>query len=202
MPLDLFAALVAFAAATAWTPGPNNLMLMTSGVNFGFVRSIPHMAGISIGFPLMIVLVGLGIGGVFDAFPQLYLVLKIVSIAYMLWLAWRMANAGPLRKEAAAANRPMHFLEAVAFQWVNPKAWVMALSGAATYTLPANYLFSLLTIEGTFLVVNLPGCSAWTGFGVSLRKLLQDEKRVHIFNVTMAVLLVASLLPVLWELRS
>ena len=201
MPFDLFAALVAFAAVTAWTPGPNNLMLMTSGVHFGFMRTIPHMAGVSIGFPLMIVLIGLGIGGVFDAIPQLYLVLKVVSIAYMLWLAWKMAHAGPLKKEDKAATRPMRFHEAVLFQWVNPKAWTMALGGAATFTLPAHYLFTLLAIAGTFLVVNVPGCAAWIAFGTSLRSLLQDESRVRIFNWTMAVLLVASLVPVLWELR-
>ena len=201
MPFDLFAALVAFAAATAWSPGPNNLMMLNSGVNFGFLRTIPHMAGVAIGFPIMIVLVGLGIGGVFDAAPQLYLVLKVVSIVYMLWLAWKIANAGPLRKAAAATSRPMRFHEAVLFQWVNPKAWTMALSGAATYTLPASYLLTLLIMAATFLVVNLPGCAAWTAFGTSLRKLLQDQRRVRIFNWGMALLLIASLVPVLWELR-
>lgn len=201
MPFELFVALVGFAAATAWSPGPNNLMLLASGVNFGLVRTIPHMAGISLGFPLMIVLVGLGVGGAIAAVPQLYLALKVLGILYMLWLAWKIANAGPMNKETVAVSRPMRFHEAVLFQWVNPKAWAMALTGAATYTLPTAYLLSLLTIAGTFLVVNLPGCFAWIGFGVGLRKLLQDEKRVRIFNVTMALLLVASLLPVLWELR-
>jgi len=201
MPLQLFLALVSFCAATSWTPGPNNLLLLTSGVNFGFVRTLPHMAGISIGFPIMIVLVGLGLGQMFTAYPPLYLALKIAGVLYMLWLAWKVANAGPMTKEAAAAGRPMRFHEAVLFQWVNPKAWAMALTGAATYTLPAHYLFTLLAIAGTFLVVNIPGCCAWTGFGVSLRNLLQDESRVRVFNWTMAVLLLASLAPVVWELR-
>ena len=201
MPLQLFLALAGFCAVTSWTPGPNNLLLLSSGVNFGFARTLPHMAGISIGFPVMIVLLGLGLGQAFTAYPPLYLGLKIGGIVYMLWLAWKVANAGPMIKEAAAAGRPMRFHEAVLFQWVNPKAWAMALTGAATYTLPSAYVGTLLTLAGTFLVVNIPGCAAWTGFGVSLRKLLQDESRVRIFNWTMAVLLLASLAPVLWELR-
>ena len=201
MPFDLFLALVGFCAATAWTPGPNNLLLLTSGVNFGFARTLPQLAGISVGFPVMIVLLGLGLGQAFTAYPPLYLALKILGILYMVWLAWKVANAGPMHKETASANRPMRFHEAVLFQWVNPKAWAMALTGAATYTLPSAYFITLLTIAGTFLVVNIPGACAWIGFGVRLRKLLQDERRVRIFNWTMAALLVASLLPVLWELR-
>ena len=201
MPLDLLVALIGFAAATAWTPGPNNLMLLASGVNFGFMRTIPHLLGINFGFPAMIVLVGLGLGGIFTAIPQFFLVLKVLGIAYMLWLAWHIANAGPMDAEAKSAAKPMRFHEAVLFQWVNPKAWAMALTGAATYTVPAHYLLSHFTIAATFLVVNLPGACAWIGFGVGLRKLLQDPVRVRVFNITMAVLLVASLLPVLWELR-
>ena len=199
MPTELLAALIGFAAAMAWTPGPNNLMLMTSGVNFGFVRTLPHMAGISIGFPLMIVIVGLGIDQLFAAMPQLYAVLKVLSVLYMLWLAWHIANAGPMSKETIAEARPMRFHEAVLFQWVNPKGWAIALTAAAAYTLPAAYLLSLLIIAGTFFMVNLPGSVAWVTFGVGLRKLLQDPARVRVFNITMAVLLVASLLPVLWE---
>ena len=201
MSVDLLLALIGFAAATAWTPGPNNLMLLTSGVNFGFMRTLPHMAGISIGFPMMIVLVGLGLGGVFAAVPQLYTALKLLSIGYMLWLAWHIANAGPISTGTAAGSRPMKFYEAVLFQWVNPKAWAMALTGAATYTMPTAYLFSLVTIAATFFVVNLPGAVAWIGSGVALSKLLQDPARVRIFNWGMAILLVASLFPVLYELR-
>jgi len=201
MSYQFFAALISFAAATAWTPGPNNLMLLASGVNFGFIRTIPHLAGVNLGFPVMIVLVGLGVGGVFTAMPQLYTVLKVVGIAYMLWLAWKIANAGPMTKEAAAASRPMRFHEAMLFQWVNPKAWAMALTGAAIYTVPTSYFLSLVAIAGTFLVVNLPGAFAWIAFGVGLRQLLQDAKRVRIFNWTMAGLLIASLAPVLWELQ-
>lgn len=199
MPLELLISTIGFAAAMAWTPGPNNFMLLASGVNFGFARTLPHMIGVSVGFPLMIVIVGTGLGQVFAAAPQLYLVLKVLSILYMLWLAWKIATAGPMHKEAAAASRPMRFYEAVLFQWVNPKAYAIALTAVAAYTLPAAYLFSLAVIATIFLFVNLPGCGAWTAFGVSLRQMLQDEKRVRIFNWTMAVLLVASLAPVLWE---
>ena len=201
MSFDLLVALVAFAAAMAWTPGPNNLMLLTSGVNFGLARTMPHLIGICVGFPLMIVIVGVGIGQVFISFPLLYTVLKALSVLYMIWLAWKIANAGPMKKEAVAATRPMRFHEAVLFQWVNPKGWAIALTAVAAYTLPAAYTFSLLMIALTFLDINVPGSFAWVGFGLGLRKLLQDPVRVRLFNVTMAVLLVASLLPVMWELR-
>ena len=119
----------------------------------------------------------------------------------MLWLAWRIANSGPLQAEAQAAARPMRFHEAVLFQWVNPKAWAMALTAAATYTLPDRYLFTLLLIAAAFCVINVPGALAWIGSGVALRTLLQDPARVRIFNLAMAALLVASLAPVLWELK-
>ena len=128
MSFDLLVALVAFAAAMAWTPGPNNLMLLTSGVNFGLARTMPHLIGICVGFPLMIVIVGVGIGQVFISFPLLYTVLKALSVLYMIWLAWKIANAGPMKKEAVAATRPMRFHEAVLFQWVNPKGWAIALT--------------------------------------------------------------------------
>ena len=199
MPLDLLAALIGFAAAMAWTPGPNNLMLMTSGVNFGFARTLPHMAGISIGFPLMIVIVGLGIAQLFTAMPELYTVLKVLSVLYMLWLAWHIANAGPMSKETIAESQPMRFHEAVLFQWVNPKAWAMCLTAISAYTVPAHFAASMVVVTLVFVLVNLPTVSLWTLFGVTLRGLLADARRVRLFNAAMALALVASLWPVLAE---
>ncbi|MBI3507172.1 MAG: LysE family translocator [Proteobacteria bacterium] len=197
MPLDQFLALVVFSFVTSATPGPNNLMLLASGVNFGFARTIPHMFGIALGFTLMVGLVGLGIGQLFALLPWLHETLKFLGLAYMFWLAWKIANAGTIG-EGGESGRPMTFLAAAAFQWVNPKAWAMAISAIATYTLAGDYAASLAVVAGTFGLVNLPTISSWVLFGVWLRRFLSDPRIVRWFNWTMAILLVASLLPVLW----
>ena len=134
MNTEILIGLTGFAFVSSITPGPNNLMLMASGANFGFWRSIPHMLGILLGFTLMVFLVGLGLAQVFDAYPVLHDVLKVVSVVYMGWLAWKIANAAPPKK-GEAAGTPMTFLQAAAFQWVNPKAWAMALTAVTVYSL-------------------------------------------------------------------
>jgi threonine/homoserine/homoserine lactone efflux protein len=194
---DLLLALIGFAFVTSVTPGPNNMMLLASGVNHGFRKSIPHMLGISIGFGGMIVAVGLGIGQIFTRYPQTYLALKVISIIYLLWLAWKIANSSPLSSEGAeVVGRPMSFLGACAFQWVNPKAWTMALGAISAYTVAADYTKSLLIVGLIFTVINLPTVSLWTLFGTVLRRWLTDPTKVRIFNITMAVLLIASLVPI------
>jgi threonine/homoserine/homoserine lactone efflux protein len=197
LPFDQLLALVVFSFVTSFTPGPNNLMLLASGVNFGFARTVPHMLGIGLGFMLMVMLVGLGVGQAFALFPWLHDAMKIGGFAYMLFLAWKIANAGTIG-EGRAAARPMTFLQAAAFQWVNPKAWAMALSATATYTLADDFVASVAVVAVTFGLVNLPTVSTWALFGVWLRRFLSDAKTVRYFNVGMAVLLVASLVPVLF----
>lgn len=201
MPMELLAALTVFAFVASATPGPNNLMLMTSGVNFGFQRTIPHMLGVTLGFAFMILVVGFGIAQVFAAEPRLYEVLKWVSTAYMIWLAWKIAMSGPVSAQANAAGKPMTFLQAALFQWVNPKGWAMALTGAAVYTVPAHYLLTLTIVAAVFGVICLPVVMCWASFGAGMRGFLQDPARVRVFNIAMAVLLLASLYPVLagWE---
>ena len=142
---DLFAALVIFAFVAAATPGPNNLMLLASGVNFGFRRTVPHMFGIVFGFTLMVAIVGVGLGPLFARYPQIYTGLRWVGGLYMLWLAWKIANSGPVGHEKSA-RQPMTFIKAVLFQWVNPKGWAMMVSAIATYTLPHNYVWSVLLV--------------------------------------------------------
>jgi threonine/homoserine/homoserine lactone efflux protein len=197
LPLDQLLALVLFSFVTSFTPGPNNLMLLASGVNFGFARTVPHMFGIGLGFMLMVTLVGLGVGQAFALFPWLHDAMKFGGFAYMLFLAWKIANAGTIG-EGRAAARPMTFLQAAAFQWVNPKAWAMALSATATYTLADDFVASVAVVAVTFGLVNLPTVSTWALFGVWLRRFLSDAKTVRFFNVGMAVSLVASLVPVLF----
>ena len=198
MPTDLMAGLIAFAFVMSITPGPNNIMLLASGVTFGFRRTVPHMLGISVGVMIMLLLVGLGIAQVFALEPRLYVVLKWVSVAYMLWLAWKIATSGPIDGESAGGNsRPMTFLQGAAFQWVNPKAWVMALTAVSAYTVPAQYTLTLFLMAAVFGAVNLPSVSVWTLFGVVLKRVLTDPFKVRVFNVVMALGLVASLYPVL-----
>src|SRR6186713_525501 len=150
MTTDAFLALLVYAFVTSVTPGPNNLMLLASGVNFGFVPTIPHMLGISGGFLALLLAVGFGLGAVLTAFPSLHLVLKIAGGLYLLYLAWRIAMSRSLAKDGETKGRPMTFLEAAAFQWVNPKAWVMAVSGMAIYTNAEAPFLSVLLISVAF----------------------------------------------------
>lgn len=195
MTYDLLTALVLFAFVSSITPGPNNLMLMASGANFGFRRSIPHMLGISIGFMLMVFLVGIGLVQVFDLYPVSHLILKVASAAYMSWLAWKIAHAAPPSKGAAGGS-PMSFLQAAAFQWVNPKAWAMALTAVTLYA-PDRSIYAVALVALAFGAVNGPAVSTWTVLGQQMRRLLTNPTRLRMFNYTMAALLIASLYPLL-----
>jgi len=195
---ELFTALVAFAFVSSITPGPNNLMLMTSGTNFGFVRTIPHMLGVSIGFTLMIVLVGAGLAQVFELYPVAHTILKYASCAYLVWLAWKIATSAPPGTKGEGKSDPMTFIQAALFQWVNPKAWTMALTAVSAYTLPADPIVSLLVVAAVFGAVNLPSVSSWTLMGAQLRRFLSDPVKLRVFNVTMALILVATLYPVVF----
>ncbi|MCD2181843.1 LysE family translocator [Rhizobium sp. GN54] len=196
MPFEIFLTLVVFAFTTSITPGPNNMMLFASGVNFGIVRTIPHMCGIGAGFLTLLLGVGFGLGALLEAVPLLYTALKFAGGGYLVWIAWKIATSDSLSDRKAGA-RPMTFLEAAAFQWVNPKAWVMAVSAMATYTEPAHYTMSVLLVGVAFALVNFPSVSTWAGFGSVLREWLSVPARLRAFNVTMALLLVASLWPML-----
>lgn len=195
MSTDLLLAFVAFAFVTSISPGPNNLMLMASGANFGFRRSIPHMLGIAIGFTVMVLLVGLGLLRIFEVYPAAHTALKIVSVAYLLWLAWKIANAAA-PGERGAKGAPMTFLQAAAFQWVNPKAWAMALTAVSAYA-PGQTWQAFALTAAIFGAVNLPSVSVWTVLGQQIRRLLTSPARLRSFNWTMAALLVASLYPVI-----
>lgn len=192
---ELLIALAGFAFATSITPGPNNLMLMASGANFGFRRSIPHMLGISIGFVLLAVVTGAGLARAFEAMPLLRAALTVAGTLYMLWLAWRIAGAAP-PDAAAPAGEPLSFVQAAAFQWVNPKAWGMAITAVTVYA-PDDSLASIALVAAFFGLVNLPSVGTWTILGLHLRRLLSSPRRLRAFNRTMALLLVASLWPVL-----
>lgn len=196
MTYDLLLALAAFAFVSSITPGPNNLMLMASGANFGFRRTIPHMLGVGLGFVLMVFLVGIGLVQVFDAYPISHLILKMASITYLVYLALKIATAAPV-KNGRSKGTPMTFLQAAAFQWVNPKAWTMALTAVTVYT-PDTTLSAIAVVGLVFGAINLPSVSSWTLLGQGMARLLTNPARLTAFNWTMAALLVASLYPVLF----
>jgi threonine/homoserine/homoserine lactone efflux protein len=197
MMLETLPALALFAFVTSVTPGPNNLMLMASGANFGFRRTVPHMLGVSLGFVLMAFVVGVGLAGLFQTYPLTRTALEVVSVVYMLWLAWKIAHAAAPKARQAGVS-PMTFLQAAAFQWVNPKAWAMATNAVTLYT-PDRSLWAVALVALIFGAINLPSVSLWTLIGQQLRRVLTNTRRLTIFNWTMAGLLVLSLAPVLWH---
>ncbi len=188
--------LATFIFVSSITPGPNNVMLTASGANFGYQRSIPHMLGITVGCALMLLLVGAGLGAVFEQLPQLYTLLQYLGAAYLVWLAWKIATSGRAQTGTATAQ-PLGFWQAAAFQWVNPKAWLMSVGVVAAYTTPSAYWASLALGAAVMLLVNYPCISVWTLFGTVIGRWLQSARALQVFNALMAVLLLLSLWPLL-----
>ena len=189
-----------FGIIAAVTPGPNNVMLTTTGLNFGVRRGLPHLLGICIGFPVMLALIGLGFGTLFELYPILHEAIKIIGIVYLLYLAWKIAGTrGGVGQ--IAQQKPINFWQAAAFQWVNPKAWIMGSSALAAYTtLDDNFFIQVAIICITFLIITLPCAGVWLVFGAGLQRFLRDPKHLRLFNIVMALLLVASIMPVVWEM--
>ena len=197
MNLDSIVALALFAFVSSITPGPNNLMILASGLNFGFVRSIPHLLGISLGFGVMVLGVCSGLHTVFTQYPWAYQTVRILGTCYLLWMAWQLAHSSPLNDDTPSSSKPMGFLGAAAFQWVNPKAWVMAITSAATFLPTQTQAIHIVYLALVFIAVNLPCVALWASFGSGLRRLLQNPRRLRVFNGCMAAGLVASLYPML-----
>ena len=197
MPLDLLGALLVFVVVTLFTPGPNNAMLMTSGLNFGFRRGLPHLWGVALGFGVMVLAVGLGLGALFAAYPAAYTVLKYAGAAYLLYLAWQIATAGAIEVGGEARGRPITFLEAAAFQWLNPKGWVMAVGAVSAYAAVAAFPFNVLLMSFLFGSLGILSSATWLGFGTGLKRLLTSPRAVRAVNIAMALALVASLWPIL-----
>lgn len=194
MPVDIFLALLVFACAMSFTPGPNNILLAASGVNFGFTRTIPHMAGVTLGFFVLLASCAAGLGLVFAAVPALHVALKVAGAIYMLYLAYKVSTAH-LANEGQAPARPITFLQAAAFQWVNPKAVLAAVSAIAIFVRPDHQSFDIPLMLLAFTIATAGSVLTWSAFGVALRGLLQDPSHARIFNIAMALLLVASIVP-------
>lgn len=189
--------LIQFAFASSITPGPNNLMLMASGANYGMRRTVPHMLGVSLGHSFMVLMIGLVLLRAFEAFPILNTLLTVGAVLYMTWLAWKIATAVPPEAQSVQ-GRPFTFLQAAAFQWVNPKAWVMGITAITAFAPQDWSIFAgSALVAVVFLCTNLPSITVWAALGVQVRRFLGTARRLRIFNVTMAVLLLASLYPML-----
>lgn len=187
MPLDSLIALTVLLGAATWSPGPNNAMLASSGATFGFRRTVPHVMGVAIGFSAMIFLVAIGLGETFARIPQLYQIVRIAGIALLLWVAWRIAHTRA-PGSPGARTRPFSFLQASAFQWVNPKAWAMCVSVGAQFVGGADALSEAVIVALVSVSVGLTSASGWAGFGAGLGRMLRHPVRLRIFNLTMAAL--------------
>jgi threonine/homoserine/homoserine lactone efflux protein len=196
---ELLAAFAVFAVVTLFTPGPNNLMLMASGLNFGPRGAFPHLFGVAGGFAAMVLIIGIGLGAVFAAYPALYPIIKYAGVVYLVYLAYVIATAVPHEEGATSRGRPITFLQAVAFQWVNPKGWVMAVGAAATYAGIARFPLNMVIMAAIFGVFGLASSLTWVMFGSGLRRLLRTPRALRAFNIAMGILLVVSVLPVLVE---
>ncbi len=185
---------ILFALSSTLTPGPNNVMLLASGANFGLRATGPHMLGISIGFPVMVVAVGLGLGAVFEQWPLLHEILRWAGSAYLLWLAWKIATAAGMG-EAERRGKPLTFLQAAGFQWVNPKAWIMAVSAFSVYAVAeVDPLRQAALFGAVFCAVAFPSCGIWAASGSIIGRILKSQRSLRTFNLVMVALLAASVL--------
>lgn len=195
-----YTALIAFTVTTFGTPGPNNTMLMSSGLNYGVRLSLPHFLGIALGFPAMTLAVGLGFAELFEQLPWLHFGLKIAGVSYLCYLAFRIAFT-PVTAQGTSAGKPLTFMQSCAFQWVNPKAWVMAIGAIVTFTsATGSYLYQVLTICLFFILFGAPCNFTWLWLGRSLQKWVQQPQRLQQFNWVMGALLLSSLVPVAVEI--
>jgi|SRR5471030_1008389 threonine/homoserine/homoserine lactone efflux protein len=199
-PQTLTAALL-FSLVMGFTPGPNNAMLASSGARFGIRRTLPHLAGVMIGFPVMVLLAGLGLASILLASPLLQLVMKTVSCAYLLWLAFQIARSASA-KSGSGGGKPLTFLQAAAFQWVNPKAWLMVVSAISAYTAGRGLqLYLQVAILAVIcVIVTFLSTLTWAAFGAAIGRWLRAPLALHLFNLFMALLLVGSTVPILFEI--
>ena len=198
---EMLGPLVLFAAAMCLTPGPNVVMVTASAANFGFRRAVPQMLGVKAGFGAMIIAAGFGVAGLFHAEPRLHAVLKYAGAAYLLYLAWRIAQADAASRDSTRA-RPINFVEAVLLTWVNPKSWVTMVGALAAYTTLQGDMLLQISMIASVLAAALASLVVWAGFGAAIRRFLHNPRARRTFNWSMAGLLVLSLIPVFLQRSS
>ncbi len=190
-----------FSFATSMTPGPNNIMLLSSGLTFGYKRTIPHILGVVIGFPLMTIFVGLGLGKFFEMYPFAFTILKVAGILYLLWLALHIARSTPKFKENDEDSKPLRFMPIVLFQWINPKNWIKIITAMSVYvTSVENAMIQIIIITIIFFSTVLISANSWALGGVVLKKLIKSDVGIKRFNIIMAVLLVLSIVPTIFDM--
>ena len=196
----LLTSIFAFFFATSITPGPNNIMLLSSGLTFGYRKTVPHLLGVVLGFPLMALIVGLGLGKIFESYPVVLTILKIIGTAYLLWLAWKIANSTPSLNEDESSKQPLKFIPIVLFQWVNPKNWIKIITAMSVYVHSAeNALSQIIIITIIFLSTVIVSANSWTLGGVALKRFIKNTKAIRAFNISMAVLLILSIIFSFWN---
>ncbi|MEA3384060.1 MAG: LysE family translocator, partial [Campylobacterota bacterium] len=189
--ITMLLSIVTFTLSTVMTPGPNNIMLLSSGLTFGYKNTIPHIFGVMLGFPIMVILVGLGMGILFEQFPFIFSVLKTIGIVYLFWMAYKIANNhSTYDVDESSESKPFTFFQAALFQWVNPKAWIMAITSISVFvTSSEQNLWQVFTIAFIYMLSGVISTNSWTLGGVILKRFIKNEKSVKIFNITMAILL-------------
>lgn len=187
MPIDSLIALFTLAMAGSWTPGPNTLMLAASGANFGLRRTMPHVFGVIIGFPVIIMAVSFGVGGVIATSPTIGIAMRWAGAGLLLWFAYRTATSG--RAQTKTRARPLTFIESAGFQWVNPKGWAFALATATQFVTGQNVLIEGAICAAMYFFVGFAASTSWTVFGVGIRRFLSTDSRLRAFNLTMGAAL-------------
>lgn len=190
-----------FTLSTSISPGPNNIMLLSSGLTFGYKKTIPHMTGVFLGFPVMVLVIGLGMGALFEKFPIVLTVLKIVGILYLFWMAYKIANnSSSYDVDENSKSQPFSFVQAAMFQWVNPKAWIMAITSVSVFVTSNEHgITQVIIISIIYFLSGCISCNSWAFGGTILKKFIKSEKSVQRLNILMAILLIASVLPIIFE---
>ena len=197
MTASLFYGLLLFSFVSAFTPGPNNLLALASGANVGYRKTLPHIIGVCLGFLIMMVLMGAGLGALFMRYPTIQLILRYAAFTYLLYLAFKIATASGLGR-TTGREKPFTVLGAIAFQWLNPKAWIAAITIVTTFTLPQAYWQSLAVASIVDLIMVFSAVSTWALFGKVVNKWLSRPVILHVFNIAMALLLIVSVIPALF----
>jgi len=196
----LSASLFLFVITAAFTPGPNNIMIMSSGLNFGIRPSLPHMLGICFGVPTLILGIGFGLGYLFETYPWFHQAIKVIGIAYLIYLSWLIATA-TASTSADTRSKPLTFFQGALFQWVNPKLWIMSTSALATFTSPGDTIYQQVFVMSlVFFIFTFPSIGSWLFLGRLLKRIISNPLQQRVFNLTMAALLIASILPIAWEM--
>ena len=199
--LSVLLSIFSFAFVMVITPGPNNILLLSSGLNFGYKKSLPSIFGVMLGFPIMVIIVGLGIGIIFKNYPYVYYIMKIIGIIYLFYIAYQIATSNDeIKSSSVKEKKPFTFIQIVIFQWLNPKAWVMAITSTTLYVTNNNHsIIQVFIIAFIFLLMGIISTNSWTLGGVFLQNILKIKLHIKIFNIFMAVLIIVSVLPILFS---